>query len=105
MDALAAAVARFQRSCQGDQHVVAAFLGGSLATGTADDVSDVDIYAITRESDYPSFFARREAFVQSWARPVFVAETRNFEGLGFDMLHFVLDDGVSGVLALGSRDV
>ena len=81
MDARAAAVTRFQRSCQRDQHVVAAFLGGSLAAGTADDASDVDIYAVTRECDYVAFFARRQAFVESWARPVFVADTRNFEGL------------------------
>jgi hypothetical protein len=28
----------------------------------------------------------------------------NFEGFGFDLLHFVLRDGVFGELALGHRD-
>jgi hypothetical protein len=30
-----------------------------------------------------------------------VVDTLNFEGLGFDMLHSVLDDGVYGELAPG----
>jgi len=100
-DARGAAIARFQKSCLYDPSIVAAFLGGSLAGGSADQVSDVDIYAVTRESNYPAFFARRQAFMESWARPVFLADTVDFEGLGFDMLHFVLVDGVHGELALG----
>ncbi|MDQ6669455.1 MAG: hypothetical protein M3069_01600 [Chloroflexota bacterium] len=101
VDVRANAVKRFQTSCERDQQIIAAFLGGSLATGMGDDVSDVDIYAVTREPEYSEFFARREAFMQSWARPVFLADTLNFEGLGFDMVHFVLADGVNGELALG----
>jgi Nucleotidyltransferase domain len=96
-----AAVKRFQITCERDPQIVAAFLGGSLAAGTADEVSDLDVYAVTREPDYAEFFTRRELFMQSWGRPVFLADTLNFEGLGFDMVHFVLDDGVNGELALG----
>lgn len=101
MDAREDVISRFCDACLLEDQIVAAFVGGSLAADTADAVSDVDIYAITREADYARFFARREIFIQSWARPLLLLETLNFEGLGFDMLHFVLDDGVHGELALG----
>lgn len=101
MDAREDAVGRFRDACRREDLIVAAFLGGSLATGTADDASDVDIYTVTREADYEQFFGRRDAFTRSWSRPLLLLDTRNFEGLGFDMLHFVLDDGVHGELALG----
>jgi hypothetical protein len=101
VDAHEDAVSRFCNACQREELIIAAFLGGSLAAGIADEVSDVDIYTITHEVDYPAFFARREVFMRSWARPLLLIDTLNFEGLGFDMVHFVLDDGVHGELALG----
>jgi hypothetical protein len=96
-----AAVERFRRACADDPLVVAAFLGGSLAVGTADEVADLDVYALTREQDYGRFFERREAFVAAWGDPVFLETTQDFEGFGFDMLHLVFADGVWGELALG----
>jgi hypothetical protein len=39
--------------------------------------------------------------MHTWARPLLVVDRLDFEGLSFDMLHFVLDDGVYGELALG----
>jgi predicted nucleotidyltransferase len=96
-----AAVERFRAACEQDPLVVAAFLGGSLAAGTADDLADLDVYAVTRATDYDSFFARRKEFVRGFGDPVFLRTTENFEGFGFDMLHFVLADGVWGELALG----
>jgi nucleotidyltransferase-like protein len=101
MDAREDTVSRFREACRREELIVAAFLGGSLAAGTADEASDVDIYAVTGAADYELFFARRVAFVHAWARPLLLLETLNFEGLGFDMLHFVLEDGVCGELALG----
>ena len=95
------ALLRFRDACQRDQSVVAAFVGGSVAAHTADEVSDLDLYAVTLEADYAQFFTRRQAFMGSWARPLLLLDTLNFEGLGFDMLHFVLDDGVYGEFALG----
>jgi hypothetical protein len=96
-----AAVERFRAACEAEPLVAAAFLGGSLAAGTADDVADLDVYAVTRKEDYEAFFERRSRFVRSWGDPVFLDATRNFEGFGFDMVHFVLADGVWGELALG----
>src|SRR5437016_6287420 len=91
----------FPRRCQRDEVIVAAFVGGSIAAKTADDVSDVDLYAVTLQPDYERFFTRRQAFMRTWARPLVLVDTLNFEGLGLDMLHFVLDDGVYVELALG----
>ncbi len=95
------ALRRFRDACQRDPSIVAAFIGGSIAAHTDDDVSDVDLYAVTLEGDYDQFFTRRKAFMYTWARPLLVADTLNFEGLSFDMVHFVLDDGLYGELALG----
>lgn len=39
--------------------------------------------------------------MHTWARALLLVNTPNFEGLGFHMLHFVLDDGVYSELALG----
>ena len=50
---------------------------------------------------YDEFFRDREAFVHRWAAPVFLDTTANFIGLGFDMVHFVNRDGVTGELAIG----
>ena len=98
------ALVRFRDACQRDPSVVAAFVGGSIAAHMDDDVSDVDLYAVTLEPDYDQFFTRRQAFMHTWARPLLVVDTLNFAGLGFDMLHFVLDDGVYGELALGHTE-
>jgi len=40
------AVERFQAASQADPRIVAAFVGGSLATSTADEYSDLDLYLI-----------------------------------------------------------
>ena len=36
-------------ACQQDDRIVAAFLGGSYVTGTADDYSDLDLYLLTTD--------------------------------------------------------
>jgi hypothetical protein len=83
-----------------DPAVVAAFLGGSHAAGTADGLSDLDLYLITDEEVYAEFFARRREFMATWGQPVLLEDVLNFEGLGFDMLVFILADGVWGEVAL-----
>jgi hypothetical protein len=97
-----AAVERFAIACRDDTAVLAAFLGGSLAAETADEESDLDIYAVVDGSSYEQFMARREGFLQAWGDPVFSTEIRNFEDLGFDMILFAMADGVEGELALGT---
>jgi len=96
-----AAIGRFQASCDRDPLVVAAFLGGSYAAGTATDESDIDIYLVTAEHDYPTFFTRRKAFMRTWGDVIRLRDILNFEGLGFDMLDLELTDGIRGQLAMG----
>jgi predicted nucleotidyltransferase len=98
--AVRAAITRFRASCAGDDAVVAAFLGGSHASGSSDEVSDLDLYVVVREDASSEFFARREEFMRSWSDPLVLEDVVDFEGLGFDMLVFILRDGVWGELAL-----
>lgn len=100
VDPARAAIARFADACARDEAVVAAFLGGSHAAGTTDEVSDLDLYVVTTEKGYRDFFARREPFMRSWGEPLVLEDVLDFEGLGFDMLVFILRDGVWGELAL-----
>ena len=91
----------FTAVCEGDKRIVAAFVGGSFATGTADAFSDVDLYAIVRADAYEGFLAGHREFMERLGQPVFL---EHFDGFGFDMFVFVLDDGVQGELGLGGPD-
>jgi len=96
-------VDRFAAASRDDPLVLAAFLGGSFAAGTADAHSDLDLYVITEDAEYDDFFRRRYEFVALWLDPVLLETTTDFEGFGFDMVHFVGGDGVSGELATAHR--
>jgi hypothetical protein len=96
-----AAIERFRAACQHDPLVLAAFLGGSFAAGTADEESDVDVYVVSREEDYAQLWARRLDFVRPMGEPRHVVDVPNFEGLGFDLVHFECVDGVTGEVAYG----
>jgi lincosamide nucleotidyltransferase len=88
---------RFTEACKQDERVLAAFLGGSFARGTADVYSDLDIYVITTDAGYEGFFSERQAFMNRLGRPVYLEDFNEF---GFDMVLFTFDDGVEGELAL-----
>lgn len=92
---------RFSAVCADDGRVVAAFVGGSLATGKGDHRSDLDLFAILGADKYDVFFAERNEFVGRWANPVFLED---FNGFGFDMLVFILDSGLEGELSLAKED-
>ena len=85
-------------ACREDTRVVAAFLGGSHAAGTADEYSDLDLYLIVGDEDYDTFFAERRAFLGHLGEPVFFED---FSDFGFDMVVFIVSGGVEGELALG----
>jgi predicted nucleotidyltransferase len=89
---------RFVAACGEDTRVVAAFLGGSHAAGTADEYSDLDLYLIVDDQNYDTFFAERRAFLGRLGEPVFFED---FSDFGFDMVVFIFSDGVEGELALG----
>jgi len=89
-------VDRFVAACRADARVVAAFLGGSYAKGTADAFSDLDLYVITADAGYDEFIAGRADFLSLLGEPVFLEN--------FDPLHlvlFVFADGVEGELGVG----
>lgn len=86
-------IERFVAACRADDRVVAAFLGGSLAAGTADDYSDLDLYLITQDEAYKSFFSDRQEFMRRLGMPVFAED---FSEFGFDMVPFIYEDGVYG---------
>lgn len=89
---------RFIAACQTDKRVVAAFLGGSYASGTADAYSDLDLYLITTDAMYDDLKASYETFLRLLGEPLFL---QNFDDFGFDLLVFTLADGTEGELALG----
>lgn len=81
----------------GDDRVCALFLGGSHASGTADDHSDLDLYLITYDDAFDSFRAERRAFMSSLGDAVFLEEHEQF---GFLMLLYMFDRGVHGEIAI-----
>jgi predicted nucleotidyltransferase len=46
-------------------------LGGSLARGTADFYSDVDLYVVTRDGSFDALFDEREAAALAAGSPLF----------------------------------
>lgn len=96
-DAHGEAFHRFTTACQGDARILAAFLGGSHGAGTADAYSDLDLYVIIADESYDDFFADRNSFLRRLGKPVF---REDFNGFGFDMMIFILADGVDGELVL-----
>src|SRR5262245_29120232 len=93
------AIARFRAYCEDDPLVLAAFLGGSFAAGRAREDSDVDVYVISAEEAYRQLWERRLDFVRPMGDAELVEDHRNFEGLGFDLVHFELVGGVTGEVA------
>jgi Streptomycin adenylyltransferase len=90
---------RFVAACQADARVVAAFLGGSYAQGTADAYSDLDLCLITTDAAYEDFFARREDFLRLLGAPVFL-EDFGLPNIAF----FIFPDGTEGELWFGGEN-
>jgi hypothetical protein len=79
-----------------DARIVAAFLGGSYASGAADAHSDLDLYLITTDAAYDEFLAGREAFVRVLGNPLFLTD------FGKAYYFFIIfDDGVELELGVG----
>jgi hypothetical protein len=89
-------VGRFVAACQADTRVVAAFLSGSHATGTADAHSDLDLGLVTADCAHTEFLAGRESFVRLLGEPLFLEDFGSPE-----TLFFVLSDGTEGEIAVG----
>lgn len=94
-------IEEFTDMCARDDRIVASFVGGSFAAGNIDARSDLDLYAVIRSDVYDQFLAQHREFFERWAPPVFL---EHFDGFGFDMLVFILDEGYEGELAIAKDD-
>ena len=89
----------FVKTCETDERVVAAFLGGSNAKGKADEYSDIDLCVITTENARQDFYDQREAFLKSLGELVF------FENFDIsDIAFFIFANGAEGELYFGSEN-
>jgi predicted nucleotidyltransferase len=93
-------ITKFTEASLADSRILAAFLGGSLAAGTSDEFSDLDLYLVISDPEYANFFSDRSRFVSRLGRPVFAEDFNEF---GFDMIVFIMDNGIEGEIALGSE--
>jgi predicted nucleotidyltransferase len=95
---LTRALEHFEKAVRADAIIASAFIGGSIAAGTDDEYSDLDLYVIVPDDDYASVFARREPFLREIGEPVY---WEDFNEFGFDMVLFLLEDGTKGELSFG----
>ena len=87
---------RFMNACQQDDRVIAAFLGGSNASGTSDAYSDLDINLITSDVSFDDFWDNRITFMRKLGEPAFM------ENFGTpNIVCYILDNGVEGDLVIG----
>jgi hypothetical protein len=84
-----------------DKRIIAAFLGGSLASGTADEYSDIDMYYVIEPSEYDSFHSNVKSLIERLGPLAYFDEHNNF---GFDLVLFMLTDGTKGELGLATID-
>lgn len=61
---------------QADQRVVAAWLEGSLAWGTADAWSDLDLHVVIADDEYVAFVERRRSFFEALGCSLLAQELR-----------------------------
>ncbi len=88
--------AGFVAACRADPRIVAAFVGGSHATGKVDGWSDLDLYLITTDDAYEEFVAGKQDFVRKLGEPLFL------EDFGTPWANFVIfADGNEVELMIG----
>ncbi len=99
-DEVRCAVEAFRRAAVDDSRVVAAFIGGSYATDAWDEYSDLDLYLIADDARYAEVVADRLSFLEVMGTIVLAED---FDGFGFDMVVFMLANGVEGELGFAHR--
>lgn len=67
-----ALIVRFEAACTDDERIIAAFVGGSVARGTADDHSDLDLCVVTTDDGFDDVFTERASIVGALGRPLFL---------------------------------
>jgi predicted nucleotidyltransferase len=72
----AALLERLEHRLQGDERVVAAWIGGSIGRGEADELSDIDIHLAVADAHCPELNAQRRAFVAGFGEVVLAQEAQ-----------------------------
>jgi len=67
-------IARFTDACSADIRIVAAFVGGSVARGEADQYSDLDLCAIVSDEAADDVSSVRAAILEQLGTPLFLEE-------------------------------
>ena len=89
-------IARFIDACAADDRIVAAFLAGSNALGTADAYSDLDLGVITTDAGFADVIAERRALISRLGEPLFL----DHFGRAWNVF-FILADGTEGEIFFG----
>lgn len=89
-------IARFIEGCAADDRIVAAFLTGSHATGTADAYSDLDLGVITTDRTFADVIADQRAVITRLGEPLFL----DHFGRAWNVF-FILADGTEGEIFFG----
>jgi predicted nucleotidyltransferase len=90
---------RFVAACHKDERLIAAFLTGSYARGTADAYSDLDFCLITRSDAYQDFITEKKDFIRQLGKPLFLEDFNHP-----DMLFSIFSNDVECELAICSQD-
>ena len=93
--ALDALLERFADACRADQRIVAGYLTGSHAAGTADAHSDVDLCVVATDGQRDAVWADREVLVRRLGDPL---QIEDFDEN--DTVFFILADGMDGELTV-----
>ena len=94
-------VEKFEDIAEKDSRVIAAFLGGSLASGHADDYSDIDMYYVIKPESYKEFLASIRSVIESIGSLAYFDQHSLF---GFDLVLFMFQNGVKGEIGLGTAE-
>jgi hypothetical protein len=95
MTSIDALLERFAQACEADGRIVAAFLAGSRASGTADEHSDIDLCVVSDAGQRDGVWADREALVRQLGEPL---QLEDFDG--DRTAFFILADGTDGELTV-----
>jgi len=87
------AIQRFTEACEAEARVLAAFVSGSRATGTADEWSDLDLCLIARDENREALWAERAGLIGQLGELVFLED---FDG--DETAYFWLADGTEAEL-------
>ena len=93
-----AVASRFLDLCLADPRIVAAFIGGSYASGQADEFSDLDLYFVTTDEAYGDFVANKAGFARQLGRLLFLEDFGEAHGY-----LFVHENGTEGEFWFGRQ--